>query len=101
MFDKEILQDMISDFGEDKPYRNMATGTLHPAVMPIVRAADMGQSNLPDVIMKIKLLVKCQSVCAIEGLYDGRGGTARLEKAPIPAVRRSSSNAVFLSPPCP
>ncbi len=99
VFNKEILRDMIADFGEDKPYRNMATGTLHHAVMAIMRAADVGQSNFPDVIMKIKLLVKCQSVCAIEGLYDGRGATAKLEKAPIPAVRRSSSNPVVLVSP--
>ncbi len=50
---------MIADFGENKLYRNMATGTLHPVVIPIMSAADVGQSNLPDVIMKIKLLAKC------------------------------------------
>jgi hypothetical protein len=99
VFNKEILWDMIADFGENKPYKNMATGMLHPAVMAIMSAADMGQSNLPDVIMKIKLSAKCQSVCVIEGLYDGRGATAKLEKAPIPAVRRSSSNAVVLGIP--
>jgi hypothetical protein len=95
VFNKEILRNMIADFGEKKPYRNLATGTLHPAVTAIMRAADVGQSNSSAVITKIKLLVKCQSVCTpIEGLYNGRGVLANLVNAAAPTV--SSSNAVVL-----
>ncbi len=65
VFNKNILQDMLANFGTNKPYRNLATGTLHPVVSAIMKAADMGQANNPDVIMRIKLLAKCQSVCAI------------------------------------
>lgn len=89
VFDKEILREMISDFGgeNNKPYRNLETGTLHPAVAAIMKAADVRKSDLPRVIMKIKLPVKCRSISAIEGLYESRDATARLEKAPMPAVR--------------
>ena len=86
MFNKRILWDMIANFGEDGTYQNLPTGTLHPAVAAIIRAAEVGQSNSPDMIMKIKLLVKCQSVCAIEGLYEGRGASAKLVNAAAPVV---------------
>ena len=86
VFNKRILRDMIANFGKDGTYQNLPTGTLHPAVAAIIRAAEVGQSNSPDVIMKIKLLVKCQSVCAIEGLYKGRGTSAKLVNAAAPVV---------------
>ena len=92
---------MLADFGTNKPYKKMATGTLHPAVSAIMKAADVGQANNPDVIMRIKLLAKCQSVCAIEGLFEGRDADANLVTAAAPTV--SSSNAVccvcFCHPP--
>ncbi len=86
VFNKRILWDMIAKFGKDGTHQNLPTGTLHPAFAAIIRAAEVGQSNSPDVIMKIKLLVKCQSVCAIEGLYKGRGTSAKLVNAAAPVV---------------
>jgi hypothetical protein len=79
----------------------MAMGMLHPAVSAIMKAADVGQANNPDVIMRIKLLATCQSVCAIEGLIEGRDADANLVTAAAPAI--NSSNAVccvcFCHPP--
>jgi hypothetical protein len=69
---------------------------LHSAVMAIMRAADVGMDS-PDMIMKIKLWVKCQSVCAIEGLYEGRGALANLVNSAAPAV--NYLNAVVLIVP--
>jgi hypothetical protein len=86
VFNKRILRDMIANFGEDGTYQNLPTGTLHPADAAIIRAAEAGQSNSPDVIMKIKLLIKCLSVCAIEGLCEGRGVSAKLVNAAAPMV---------------
>ncbi len=86
VFNKRILQDMIANFGKDGTYQNLPTGTLNPAVAAIIRVTEVGQSNSPDVIMKIKLLVKCQYVCAIEGLYKGRGTSAKLVNAAAPVV---------------
>jgi hypothetical protein len=53
VFNKDILHNMIANFGKKKTYRNLAMGTLHPAVTAIMRAADVGQSNSPVVITKI------------------------------------------------
>ncbi len=98
---RNILRDMLANFGTNKPYKKIATGTMHPAVLAIMKAADVGQANNPDVIMRIKLLAKCQSVCAIEGLFEGRDADANLVTAAALAV--SSSNAVccvcFCHPP--
>ena len=101
VFNKNILRDMLANFGTNKPYRNLATGTLHPAVSAIMKAADMGQANNPDVIMRIKLLAKCQSVCAIEGLFEGRGASANLVTAAAPAVSSSKADCCvcFCHPP--
>jgi hypothetical protein len=86
---------------QTNPLQKMAMGTLHPAVSAIMKAADVGQANNPDVLMRIKLLAKCQSVCAIEGLFEGRGVSANLVLAAAPVV--SSSNAdccvCFCHPP--
>jgi hypothetical protein len=101
VFNRNILRDMLANFGTNKPNKKMSTGTLHPAVSAIMKAADVGQANNPDVIMRIKLLTKCQSVCAIEGLFEGRDADANLVTAAAPAV--ISSNAVchvcFCHPP--
>jgi hypothetical protein len=101
VFNRNILRDMLANFGTNKPYKKMATGMLHPAVSAIMKAADVEQANNPDVIMRIKLLEKCQSVCAIEGLFEGRDADANLVMAAAPTV--SSSNAVccvcFCHPP--
>jgi hypothetical protein len=81
----------------------LATGTLHPAVSAIMTAAEVGQANNPDVIMRINLLAKCPSFCVIEGLFESRDAFAKLTTAAAPAV--SSTNAdccVFChSPPHP
>jgi hypothetical protein len=42
VFTKKILGDMLADFGANKPYKKLATGTLHPAVLAIMTAAEVG-----------------------------------------------------------
>jgi hypothetical protein len=85
---------MLANFGANKP---LATGTLHPAVSAIMKAADVGRANNLDVIMRIKLLIiKCQSVCAIEGLFEGRGALANLVMAAEPTVSSSKLIVVFV-----
>jgi hypothetical protein len=60
-----------------------------------MKAADMGQANNPDVIMRIKLLAKCQSVSTIEGLFEGRDAGANLVTAAAPAVSSQMLIVVF------
>ncbi len=60
-------------------------------------AADVGQSNSPDMIMKIKLLVKCQTVWAIEGVYNSRGALENLVNAAAPMVS-SLNDVIFVVP---
>ena len=91
VFTKKKLGDMLANFGANKPYKNLATGTLHPAVSAIMKAAEVEQANNPYVIMRIKLLAKCPSFCAIEGLFESKDAFAKLTMAPVPAV--SSTNA--------
>ena len=81
---------MLAGFGANKPYKNLATGKLHPAVPAIMKATEVEQANNPSVIMRIKLLAKCPSFCAIEGLFQGRDAFAKLTMTPAPAV--SSTN---------
>jgi hypothetical protein len=103
LFTKTILGDMLANFGTNKPYKNLATGTLHPAVSAIMKAAEVGQANNPDVIMRIKLLSKCPSFCAIEGLFQSRDAFAKLTTAPAPAVSSTNPDCCVFrhSPPSP
>ena len=77
---------MLSDFKPNKPYKNLATGTLHPAVSAIMKAAEVGQANNPAVIMRINLLAKCPSFCAFEGLFESRDVFANLTTTAAPVV---------------
>jgi hypothetical protein len=88
---KKILGDILANFGANKPYKKLAMGTLHPAVSAIMKAAEVEQANNPYVIMRIKLLAKCPSFCAIKGLFQSRNAFAKLTTAPAPGV--SSTNA--------
>ena len=103
LFTKKILGDMLADFTANKPYKNLATGTLHPAVSAIMKAAEVGQANNPDVIMIIKLLAKCPSFCVIKGLFESRDAFANLTTAAAPAVCSTNVDCcVFChSPPHP
>ena len=103
LFTKKFLGDMLADFGANKPYKNLATGTSHPAVSAIMKATEVGQANNPGVIMRINLLAKCPSFCVIKGLFESRDAFANLTTAAAPAVCSTNADCcVFChSPPHP
>ncbi len=86
MFDRKILWDMMVNLGDNNTYKNLPTGTLHPAVTAIMSASDETRNQFSSYDHEDPLLVRCKSVCAIEGLHNGRDASANLFNAAMPAV---------------